>query len=125
MAKNMTPNLRQKVWKNPESSGDEEVRPPLVGGDDSSDDELIEDQGDKGIGQHVAEYVYDTDDEMVFSDWLYQDGASCRGERKGAPTPIQWQSDPRASARQRQTFRSLFFQAHAERPRDQREEKCR
>ena len=45
MAKNMTPNLRQKVWKNPESSDDEEARPPLVGGDDSPDDELIEDQG--------------------------------------------------------------------------------
>ena len=59
------------MWRDPEASDDEEVRPPLVD-DDSSADELIEDKGEEVEGQQVTEDVYDTGDEIIFNDWVSQ-----------------------------------------------------
>ena len=78
----MVPDRRQRVWEDPDASDDEEGMPPLVE-KDSSDEELIDDDEVGGDDRQVVEDDYDTDEELIFSDWYGQERGSCRGEREG------------------------------------------
>ena len=91
----MVPDRRQLVWKDPDASeDDDDGRPPLVA-DDSSDDELLEDdncQSSSGLastmrhhGDDVGSDVegYDTDEEIIFSDWSSQEKAVAEVNARG------------------------------------------
>ena len=56
------------------------VRPPLA--EDSSDDELVADDGRNGLQGGTEPGGYSTDDELVFDDWYSSRAGMCRGERE-------------------------------------------
>ena len=74
----------------------------MISGDDSSDDELIEDREDKSAGKHGVDMPYDSDEEMLYRDGIDlpssgstldlggSTGAACKGNclgRSGSKDP--------------------------------------
>ena len=57
--------------------------PPMIGGGQTSDEELIEDQGEERTGQHDEDKAYDTDEELVFRDWIDLSGDSPKVGKEG------------------------------------------